>query len=135
MRAALGESPLTPRDPPLTSHDPKARHGMVKPELGNKRVCVACGAKFYDLGRVPAVCPQCDTEQPAEQPRVRRIAPVAPVEVARGKPQPAPGLEDVDVEVEAEEEEEGVLEDTSDLEGDDAIADVEVEQEPGEEER
>ena len=128
MRAALGDSPLTP-------HDPKARHGMVKPELGNKRVCVACGAKFYDLGRTPAVCPKCDTEQPAEQPRVRRIAPVAPVEVARGKPQPAPGLEDVDVEVEAEEEEEGVLEDTSDLEGDDAIADVEVEQEPGEEER
>lgn len=110
---------------------------MVKPELGNKRVCVACGAKFYDLGRTPAVCPKCDAEQPAEQPRVRRVAPAAPAEPSRGKPQPQPGLEDtdVDVEVEGEEEEEGVLEDTSDLEGDDAIADVEVEQESGEEER
>ena len=51
---------------------------MVKPELGNKRVCVSCGTKFYDLGRTPAVCPKCDTEQPAEQPRVRRIVPAAP---------------------------------------------------------
>ncbi|MDE2335117.1 MAG: TIGR02300 family protein [Rhodospirillales bacterium] len=110
---------------------------MVKPELGNKRVCVSCGAKFYDLGRTPAICPKCDTEQPAEQPRLRRIAPVAPPEASRGKSQPQPGLEegDVEVEVEVEEEEEGVLEDTSDLEGEDAMADVEVEQEGGEEER
>ncbi len=108
---------------------------MVKPELGNKRTCVACGAKFYDLGHRPAVCPKCDTEQPAEQPRLRRIVPVAPVEVNRGKPQPQPGLEEAAVEVEVEEDEEGVLEDTSDLEGEDTIADVEVEQEPGEEER
>jgi uncharacterized protein (TIGR02300 family) len=110
---------------------------MVKPELGSKRVCVSCGTKFYDLGRVPAVCPKCDTEQPTEQPRIRRIAPAAPVEAVRAKPAPAPGLEDadVDVEVEGEEDEEGVLEDTSDLEGDDAIADVEVEPEGPEEER
>jgi uncharacterized protein (TIGR02300 family) len=110
---------------------------MVKPELGSKRVCVSCGTKFYDLGHSPAVCPKCDTEQPAEQPRLRRIAPVAPPEASRGKPQPQPGLDepDVDVEVADEEDEEGVLEDTSDLEGDDAIADVEVEQEGGEEER
>ena len=49
-----------------------------------------------------------------------------------------PGLEDADVEVEAgeEEAEEDVLEDTSDLEGgDDAVVDVEIEPEAGEEER
>jgi uncharacterized protein (TIGR02300 family) len=128
MRAARGVSPFL--------HDPNTRRLMVQPQLGSKRVCVSCGARFYDLGRAPAVCPKCDTEQPAEQPRLRRIAPAAPVAPSRGKPQPQPGLEepDVDVEVEAEEEEEeGVLEDTSDLEGDDAI--VEVEPEPGEEER
>ena len=51
---------------------------MVKPELGTKRVCVACGTKFYDLTRTPAVCPKCGTEQPAEQPRLRR--PAAPVD-------------------------------------------------------
>ena len=47
---------------------------MAKPELGTKRVCVSCGARFYDLTRQPAVCPKCSTEQPAEQPRVRRAA-------------------------------------------------------------
>ena len=45
---------------------------MAKPELGLKRVCVACGTKFYDLTRAPAICPKCGTEQPAEQPRLRR---------------------------------------------------------------
>ncbi|MDX2073514.1 MAG: FYDLN acid domain-containing protein [Alphaproteobacteria bacterium] len=30
-------------------------------DLGNKRVCVGCGAKFYDLGKNPAKCPKCAT--------------------------------------------------------------------------
>ncbi|MCX7932423.1 MAG: FYDLN acid domain-containing protein, partial [Rhodovarius sp.] len=30
---------------------------MAKPELGSKRTCVSCGARFYDLMRNPAVCP------------------------------------------------------------------------------
>jgi len=108
---------------------------MAKPELGTKRVCVSCGARFYDLTKQPAVCPKCSTEQPAEQPRMRRSA--GPVEERRRpKVAPVPGLEDADVEVEVAEEEadEDVLEDTSDLEdGADAI--VEVEAEPNEEER
>ena len=53
---------------------------MVKAELGLKRTCVACGAKFYDLTRSPAVCPKCGTEQPAEQPRLRRAVAVLPEE-------------------------------------------------------
>ena len=44
---------------------------MAKPELGTKRVCVACGTRFYDLTKVRAVCPKCGTEQPIEQPRPR----------------------------------------------------------------
>jgi uncharacterized protein (TIGR02300 family) len=108
---------------------------MAKPELGTKRVCVSCGARFYDLARTPAVCPKCGTEQPAEQPRLRRAAGGPPEDRRRPKPAPAPGLEDADVEVESTEEEgeEDVLEDASDLEdGADAI--VEVEQEGTEEE-
>ena len=50
---------------------------MAKPELGLKRSCVACGTRFYDLARSPAVCPKCGTEQPAEQPRLRRAAATA----------------------------------------------------------
>ncbi len=53
---------------------------MSKPELGLKRTCVACGAKFYDLARAPATCPKCATEQPAEQPRLRRAAGALPAE-------------------------------------------------------
>ena len=113
---------------------------MAKPELGTKRVCVSCATKFYDLGKQPAVCPKCDTEQPAEQPRVRRPAGNVVDDKRRPKPAPVPGLEDADVEVEAADDDddadEDVLEDTSDLEdGADAIADVEVEPERGEEER
>ena len=32
---------------------------MSKPELGVKRLCANCGAKFYDLHRDPIVCPKC----------------------------------------------------------------------------
>jgi uncharacterized protein (TIGR02300 family) len=34
---------------------------VAKPELGTKRLCANCGAKFYDLGKDPIVCPKCDT--------------------------------------------------------------------------
>ncbi|MGB0671459.1 MAG: TIGR02300 family protein, partial [Rhodospirillales bacterium] len=33
---------------------------MAKPEWGTKRACQSCGARFYDLGRNPIVCPKCD---------------------------------------------------------------------------
>jgi uncharacterized protein (TIGR02300 family) len=34
---------------------------VAKPELGNKRQCQSCGAKFFDLNRDPIVCPKCGT--------------------------------------------------------------------------
>lgn len=34
---------------------------MAKPELGIKRQCASCGAKFYDLNKDPIVCPKCST--------------------------------------------------------------------------
>ncbi len=35
---------------------------MAKPELGTKRVCASCGARFYDLNKTPITCPKCGTE-------------------------------------------------------------------------
>ncbi len=35
---------------------------MVKPEWGRKRICFACGALYYDMGRAPPKCPKCDTK-------------------------------------------------------------------------
>jgi uncharacterized protein (TIGR02300 family) len=32
---------------------------VAKPELGTKRVCQSCGAKFYDLSKDPITCPKC----------------------------------------------------------------------------
>jgi uncharacterized protein (TIGR02300 family) len=115
---------------------------MAKPELGTKRVCVSCANKFYDLGKQPAVCPKCGTEQPAEQPRTRRPTGNVAEEKRRPKVVPAPGLDDADAEVEVvaddddEDADEDVLEDTSDLDdAADDIVDVEVTKESGEEER
>jgi uncharacterized protein (TIGR02300 family) len=110
---------------------------MAKPELGTKRVCVACGARFYDLMRQPAICPKCGTEQPAEQPRLRRAAGNVMEEKRRSKVAAVPGIDPADMEVEVADDdvEDDVMEDTSDLEDDDTDAIVEVETENGEEER
>ena len=112
---------------------------MAKPELGAKRVCVACGGRFYDLGKAPAVCPKCGTEQPLDLPRPRRGGGNVAEDKRPKKPVPAPGMEDTEVEVEGIEdvEEEDVLEDASDLEDDtDTIGpDIEVESDNDEAER
>lgn len=34
---------------------------MVKLEWGTKRTCLSCGARFYDLQKVPPTCPKCGT--------------------------------------------------------------------------
>src|SRR6266550_2461307 len=34
---------------------------VAKPELGTKRLCANCGAKFYDLNKDPITCPKCQT--------------------------------------------------------------------------
>ena len=49
---------------------------MAKPELGTKRLCAHCSAKFYDLNKDPIHCPKCGA--------VYEVAPV----VARGRPEP-----------------------------------------------
>jgi uncharacterized protein (TIGR02300 family) len=33
---------------------------VAKPELGMKRLCPNCGAKYYDLNRSPILCPRCN---------------------------------------------------------------------------
>ena len=55
---------------------------MAKPELGIKRLCAGCGAKFYDLNKTPIVCPKCSTVYEVTLPRggkpdsARNIQPV-----------------------------------------------------------
>ncbi len=47
--------------------------GVEKPEWGTKRTCDKCGARFYDLNRKPAACPQCGTQQ-ANKPSAKASA-------------------------------------------------------------
>jgi uncharacterized protein (TIGR02300 family) len=110
---------------------------MAKPELGTKRVCVACGTRFYDLTKSPAVCPKCGTEQPVELPRPRRTGGNVVEDKRPKKPVPVPEEADVEVEGVEDVEEEDVIEDASDLEDDaDAIGpEIEVEPDTGEDER
>jgi uncharacterized protein (TIGR02300 family) len=110
---------------------------MSKPELGLKRVCVACGTKFYDLTRIPAVCPKCGTEQPAEQPRMRRpggAAAAAAEEKLKKRVVAAPEIEGEEVELEDVEADE-TIEDAEELEDEaEGIGeDIEVEAERDEE--
>jgi uncharacterized protein (TIGR02300 family) len=71
---------------------------VAKPELGTKRLCANCGAKFYDLNKDPIVCPKCATVF---------VLPVA----TRGRPEPV-----APVVVPAPVEEEAAVPETSDAE-------------------
>ena len=100
---------------------------MAKPELGLKRVCVSCGTKFYDMTRAPAVCPKCGTEQPAEQPKLKR-SPMPVDDRVKKRAVPAEADSEDIVEVEADEADEAI-EDAEELEdADEALGDeIEVE--------
>jgi len=51
---------------------------VAKPELGNKRQCLSCGAKFFDLNRDPILCPKCGAVFQVAMPvRAQRAAPAA----------------------------------------------------------
>ena len=106
------------------------RKGMpvTKAKLGNKLTCSNCGAKFYDLKKKQPVCPKCGEDYVVQKPKTRRAAPpVAPA------PAPVPdATETTDSEdgliasgmegelLEDDEEGEGntVIEDTSEIGGD-----------------
>jgi uncharacterized protein (TIGR02300 family) len=45
---------------------------VAKPELGTKRLCGSCGAKFYDLNKDPIICPKCETTFVVVAPTARR---------------------------------------------------------------
>lgn len=106
---------------------------MAKPELGLKRLCVACGTKFYDLTRTPAVCPKCATEQPAEQPRLRRPTAASIAEEKLKKRAVVAEVEGEEVELEDVEADE-TIEDAEELEDEgEGVEDIEVEAERDEE--
>jgi uncharacterized protein (TIGR02300 family) len=102
---------------------------VAKPELGAKRQCQNCGAKFFDLNRDPIVCPKCGTIFQGAATRVER--PVVKEEEAEDEVVAPAGVELVSLdEVEATEEKvaDPVVDDI-DVEDDDAADDAFLEEE------
>ena len=101
---------------------------MAKPELGTKRLCANCGAKFYDLSKTPITCPKCHTVMelaaPPSRPRpepARAAVPVKEEAVPETQDAEFVSLEDADAEAQGKKT------------GDDAIAgddDIEIDDEP-----
>ena len=58
---------------------------MAKPDLGHKRQCQSCSAKFFDLNKDPILCPKCGA--------------VFQVMVARAAPRAAAASEDGEIEI------------------------------------
>jgi uncharacterized protein (TIGR02300 family) len=109
---------------------------VAKPELGTKRLCTNCGAKFYDLSKDPIVCPKCHTvlELAAVSARSRpepaaavaaRAAPPPPEEVVAPETQEAEfvSLEEADAEAQGKKPGEGEAAEGGDEE-------IEIEDEP-----
>jgi uncharacterized protein (TIGR02300 family) len=93
---------------------------VSKPELGTKRRCTSCGAKFFDLEKTPIVCPKCGTVYQGVRIQTREVF----------RPAAKPVLE-----MEAEESEIQMVPLEEIEEGDDKLAaaatdDLEVESEP-----
>ena len=124
---------------------------MAKPEWGTKRICLSCGARFYDFARSPISCPACGSVFDLETiARTRRSRPMPRAEADEVEDQvvsdavaededvaEAEEVEDEDAEVadetvledttadEDEDEEAAIIEDTGDLGDDDEdVSDV-----------
>jgi len=86
---------------------------MPKPEWGVKRVCGACGTRFYDLGKEEVECPNCGT------PWVSTIAMAERAKASKATANAEPDEDVVDDEDELETADEvDVLDDDDD--GDDS---------------
>jgi len=116
---------------------------VSKPEWGKKHICQSCTATFYDMQRIPAVCPKCDTEvvvvvkgrRPA--PEKTKTPDAKPASAKTGgdadqdNEDEIDGLEDVDVldddidDIDDDEDDDDLIEDASDLgEDDDDMSEV-----------
>lgn len=112
---------------------------VLRPELGTKRVCVGCAARFYDLARSPPTCPKCAVAQPPDVPRPRyggrgNVAPgarrapwqAAPAQVAEDAEPVADVAEDDDEDADV-----AVIDEDDDADADVAEIDAEIPSRPG----
>jgi uncharacterized protein (TIGR02300 family) len=119
--STIGKSALTRPGAPTngavlkTALEPRELIALAKAELGTKRQCQNCGAKFFDLNKDPIICPKCATvfqgagarARPAAKPEEEDTELAAPAgvdivsldEVEAGEEKAAePVVDDIDVE-------------------------------------
>lgn len=97
---------------------------MAKPELGIKRICLSCGAKFYDLLSDPIVCPACsETFDPEAATKLKRGRGTPANDDAKKKAKEADvdDVSDDDDDDDVDDDDDTMLEDTSDLDEDDDV--------------
>ena len=91
--------------------------------LGTKCTCAGCGARFYDLNRLPAICPKCGAQQAAPS---RRAAAVA-IHARRPYRPPAPLVAELDLPEAADDDAEAAEdEQDADLEEPDSDIDSDI---------
>lgn len=103
---------------------------MAKVELGTKRQCQNCGAKFFDLNKDPIVCPKCGTIFQGVAARAQRAAAKDDEQEEEEAAAPAGvelvSLEEADV---GDEKVAAVVDDDIEVEDDEAVEDTFLEEE------
>jgi uncharacterized protein (TIGR02300 family) len=110
------------------------RTQVVNSQLGSKRVCTTCGARFYDLNKDPIVCPKCGAENDKDAGKLKRGGKGSRSDAAKKgaavKPAAVEDEDDLDdslldTDDDADADDGDLMEDTSDLgEDDDDMAEV-----------
>jgi uncharacterized protein (TIGR02300 family) len=128
---ALTASPVhgKPTDPKVNMRESTT---LIKTDLGTKRVCPSCAARFYDLQKRPIECPKCafsfEPEMLLKQRRTRVPEP-AKAAVVQTEDDEQEETEDEEVEEEAGTEDEELEEEEAVPAADEPLAEVEGEEE------
>jgi uncharacterized protein (TIGR02300 family) len=103
---------------------------VAKIELGTKRQCQNCGAKFFDLNKDPIVCPKCGTIFQGVAARAQRASAKDDEEEEEEAVAPAGvelvSLEEADV---GDEKVAAVVDDDIEVEDDEPVEDTFLEEE------
>lgn len=90
---------------------------------GLKRICMSCGARFYDMNKKPIICPSCNTEFTGEI-KVKSRRGRLPADDAVEDQVSEAGLDEEIEETEIESDEDTVSLDDLDEDGDDVDEDT-----------
>jgi uncharacterized protein (TIGR02300 family) len=99
---------------------------VAKPEWGTKRQCTKCGARFYDMGNDPIVCPACSVQHVPEvilksrAPQAEEVVKPVKAPIPKDEEETVAVIdEEEDLDVDIDEEDDTVLGDVDEIEDED----------------